>query len=527
MTQEAGARSVVAPFAGEEIDLLGVRSRALRGESGKGAYRLETSHPATGRLVPFEISRTVGSRRMQQYLVHVGDRYLRLPLAWSRTEQRWFHLSEAFFHPDGESFHANTTLWDVNCIYCHNVKADPGWQPASPAPASVQEIGFTGLPGALDSNVQELGIACEACHGPGAQHASAMRSPFRRFKFGRTSDADPTIQNPERLSQARSAEVCGHCHGNRVPSSPEVGRDALLFGDSFDAGEELGRSWTPIQRDLQVAGHDFTERFWSDGSPRLTAYEYQGMLASPCYRNGSMTCLSCHAMHEGDPHGQLRPDRAGNEMCLQCHGEFRGAALSEHTRHAGGSTGSACIACHMPAEVYGVMSWHPSHQISTPAPAAARAHDKPDACTLCHLGRSRSWAETEVQRLWPHGAAASPRAEELPELARALLAGDVVYRTLAAERLGDTPPRGEEIDALARTVLAEALVDGYPNVRRSARNALQKLGVDAATLPLALAPLPERESARQRLSPSPAVLSAEQIAALRAGRREVSISFGE
>jgi len=79
---------------------------------------------------------------------------------------------------------------------------------------------------------------------------------------------------------------------------------------------------------------------------RLTAYEYQGLLQSPCAQRGPLTCISCHGMHDGDPRGQLRPAAAaaaGDAACTQCHGELAGdAAGAAHSRHAAGGPRRAC-----------------------------------------------------------------------------------------------------------------------------------------------------------------------------------------
>ena len=60
---------------------------------------------------------TVGSRRIQQYVTRIGDRHVRLPLAWNIEEKRWVHLNGAFLHPDGSDFNTHRADWDNNCIF--------------------------------------------------------------------------------------------------------------------------------------------------------------------------------------------------------------------------------------------------------------------------------------------------------------------------------------------------------------------------------------------------------------------------
>ncbi len=494
MTQDAGPATIRAPFDGRAIEALGVVSLARR--EGK-AFFIDCPDPGLSRVVPHRIDRVTGSRRMQQFETRVDDRYVRLPIAWSIEESRWLHLSEAFFHPDGDDFHAHRAVWDLNCIFCHTTRPVPG----------------LGAGARLASSSAELGIACEACHGPGEEHARRMRSPLRRYAFRIDHPADPTIVNPKRLEKTRSVQVCGHCHGQRLPVDRDSIREILAHGDPYRPGDDLSRTFEPVTRDTRLGGYSFATRFWGDGSPRLTAYEYQGLLASPCYLRGTMTCLSCHTMHSGDPHGQMRPDRQGNAICTQCHESYVGNRLAAHTGHRAESPGSSCVACHMPPRVYGIMTWHPSHQISSPDPAAAAASGTPDACTLCHSGRSLAWATAAVERLWPQAAARSKIALDVdrasaPEMARALFAGDAVYRSLAAFRLGESSP-DREVAGRAVPLLAELLVDPYPGVRRDARAALVKLS-GRADLPRAQDAAALRDAARQRLEgeaprPSPFV----------------------
>ena len=149
--------------------------------------------------------RAVGSRRYQQYLAAEGDTLWRLPVAYHIEEKRWFPMTGAFLFSDrrdhrrrprgrataGGVFDRHVTRWNDNCVFCHNVAPNPGRDPST---------------GAFQTTVAELGIACEACHGPGAEHARANADPSRRYALHLAPRADPTIVNPSRLSPARAAD---------------------------------------------------------------------------------------------------------------------------------------------------------------------------------------------------------------------------------------------------------------------------------------------------------------------------------
>ncbi|MCZ7687490.1 MAG: ammonia-forming cytochrome c nitrite reductase subunit c552 [Sandaracinaceae bacterium] len=379
MTQEATDTAVLGDFDGASLVYGGVTARM---ERAGGAFEIAFYGPE-GLLSRAQVVRAVGSRRMQQYLARDGDVLFRLPVAWHVEEGRWMHMNGAFLTPDPEEpapgarvsredYYRHVTRWNDNCVFCHNVAPDPGWDAARER---------------WDTEVAELGVACESCHGPAGEHVRLSSSPVRRYALHLSDARDPTVVNPARLDPARSAEVCGRCHGQRITG--DVSR-FLAGGDPFVPGDRLDEYSRPLARDTPLGGESgaFAARFWPDGTARLTAYEYQGLLQSACARGG-LTCTSCHGMHEGDPQGQLRPSALGDAACTGCHEELAGRA---HSRHEAVS----CADCHMPRVVYGLVEAHRSHRIDSPDPRG----DRPDACTLCHAEETRAWAVRERARLF-------------------------------------------------------------------------------------------------------------------------------
>jgi hypothetical protein len=208
----------------------------------------------------------------------------------------------------------------------------------------------------------------------------------------------------------------------------------------------------------------------------------------------------------------------------------------------------------MPRIVYGVLDIHPSHRIEIPNPARAITSRRPDACTLCHVEKDRTWAMTERARLWPDaggmgmgtsraGAAASPNDHLSPQ--EAIFAGDPVVRAVMAEAIGRAPlPSDAAAADRASRTRAAALLDAmeddrYPAVRHLAARALGTLvtarapsaRVDATAFD-AMAPPRERARAtaelRQALAlPKASGSDAHRIAALRADAARVDIDIGE
>ena len=421
-----------------------------------------------------EVALAVGSRRYQQYFERVedghGERLVRLPFLWHMEEQRWMHLNTVFLGPDDTDWDLHRATWNENCILCHNTGPRPG--------LTTDPISTPATQRRFHSATADLGIACEACHGPGAAHAERHRHVGARYGALLGDAPDPTIINPARLDQAARASVCGQCHGQRLPNPVSRAADWITKGPTFRPGDILEDHASPIH----AADQRFAARFWGDGTPRLTAYEYQGMTRSPCYQRGTMTCGSCHDMHGGDPRGMIHSPMRGNQACTQCHEDI-GRDVAAHTGHDPGGAGSSCMACHMPSVVYGVLEIHRSHQIEIPDPARDGEAGRPHACTLCHLDRSLTWSAEAMTRMW----GTSPRAPHArrdgapvrtPDGIASLLAGDPVQRSVYAEAFRQLDPDAvpESFLAAARYHLTVTLGDGYPAVRRCASRSLRELG---------------------------------------------------
>lgn len=484
MTRRAEPDAVLGAFDGREVAYGEESARPIRRD---GRFFVDLPKVGGGRRTA-EVALTVGSRRYQQYFEREprgdGFAFLRLPILWHVETRRWLHLNTVFLHPDDADWTAERATWNTNCILCHNTGPQPRLCNYGSAPAAGEER--------FASVVGELGIACEACHGPGAGHALRYRDPLARYGDHLRGAGGADIVNPRRLSPDRSAAVCGQCHGQRVPEPLSRVETWLSTGPTFRSGDRLVDHVRPLAADTPAVGARdpglFRARFWFEGTPRLTAYEYQGTVASPCHLKGGMTCGSCHSMHRGDPRGQLRPDLPGDAACLPCH-ERIARDVPGHTKHAGSSTGSSCVACHMPRIVYGILALHRSHRIEVPDARRDGESGRPHACTLCHLDRSLSWSSVEIARLWrreaPPPAARRDRAPlDLADSVASLLAGDAVARAVYAGAMGRPEAAlAPEAKGFVRVQLLAALGDGYPSVRFLAWRSLLRL---EAELPVGL-----------------------------------------
>ncbi len=481
MTQVASPQSVVGNFNNATYTFNGVTSRMFRqGDE----FFMETLDPS-GQMATAKIVRTIGSRRFQQYVTQVGPTFWRLPIAWNIEKGYWFNLQGLFLHADNPNFSQHTAIWNQNCIFCHNVKGNPGMD------FDTRQF--------VNTNVKELGIGCEACHGPGKLHIEKNQIPGWAWFRKKVRADDPTIVEPKKLEKTTELQVCGHCHGQRIPAQENAIRDVMEKGDPYTAGENLSKYFTPLNITSKVGTYSFAQRFYPDGTPRLTAYEYQGVLMSKCYQAGEMTCNSCHDVHKGRQQSLLTDDMRGNTGCVQCHQDIN-ARLTEHTHHKADSNGSSCNECHRPRIIFGLLTAKRTHRVLNPSPDKSLTTDMPNGCNMCHQKESTAWASKYLTEWYgpEHALTAEnqtrPEASE-SEMVRELFSVDPSARCVAAWALGQ-PGATENRDAAKWAIpfLIEALRDPYPAVRYFAYDSLKQLTQDDSLKFFYLADSKDREA---------------------------------
>jgi len=392
-----------------------------------------------------------GSHHAQMFWVMGPDRVYRLfPFVWLVEEQRFVPEGHSFLHPP-IGYAPNTSRWDEICIHCHASGAQPGLGATSPAPRA-----------------GELGIACEACHGPAAEHVAANRNPLRRYWLHLRGAPDPTIVNPATLPPKLSASVCGQCHSYHVnDADPERGH-------SFRPGKPLEPTFRVARFETTKSARQADHFFWQDGTMRVTGREYNGLLETGCFTRGEMACVSCHSIHESDPNDQLARDKLGDAACLQCHGEYA-ARIEAHTHHPPGSSGAECMNCHMPHTSYGMLGAIRSHRIDSPSARTSAELGRPNACNLCHVGESLGWAADHLTAWYGQPPVAlSPEQRELAAGVLWLLRGDAAQRGILAWNMGWEASRAASPGDWQTLFLALTLDDPYPAVRSMAGEALRK-----------------------------------------------------
>jgi predicted CXXCH cytochrome family protein len=440
-----------------------------------------------------QVTLTTGSHHMQTYWVagEYGNQQFSVPFTYLLDEARWVPRNDVFMLPPDSPLLPQ--VWNNNCLGCHATAGQPRQDPRNAV---------------LQTRVAEYGIACESCHGPGEEHIRANSDPRRRYALHRGTNGDPTIKNPARLSAKKSSEICSQCHAARynvnhgdwlVDGTDYWHRGNLENTRPHVPGKEL-QALNDLSDPQQAAKYKtLSGYFWPDGMIRVSGREHNGLVESPCYQRGDMSCLSCHSMHKSDPDDQLARDMEGNAACFQCHGDFT-KKLTQHTHHAANSSGSLCYNCHMPHTTYGLLKGIRSHQLTSPNVKSSIDTGRPNACNLCHLDQSLTWTANNLFLWYRQGV---PRIED--ELAQTpasvvwLLRGDAGQRALIAWHMGWEPARAASGTNWLVPYLAETLDDPYSVVRYIGQRSLKTLpGAERFNFDY-IAPAPQRILAKSEL----------------------------
>ena len=482
MTQVAGASTVVdaarRDFDGHrELAGHGQTARLLRRNSefwvdmvnpewdkAQAAGIPEAVAVRTPEHVQRRVMLTTGSHHFQVFWVtsaRTGELW-QFPWRFHIGESRWVHRNDVFLQPPDKPALSHFRTWNHQCIHCHNVGGEPG---------------LGAPPQNLFSNtrVGEIGIACEACHGPAEAHVRKYRNPTNRLADRVQHGEKHGVINPGTATPKMASQVCGQCHSHMVNHEGDVdrARDFLKTGLAYRPGDDLDQFARFLKLGDGYPGNE--HRFWADGNCRSGGREYNGLRSSPCYQvparagdsSRQMSCLSCHSMHAAPANDQLKPIAGTNTACTSCHDILSDDdALTAHTHHGATSAGSQCYNCHMPHTSYALFKAIRTHQIDSPRVVPTRPNSRPNACNLCHLDQTLAWSAGHLSR-WYNQPTVELNGTDR-EVAAAvgwLLAGDAGQRAIAAWHFGWKPAQQASGTGWMPPRLAPALNDPYPAVR--------------------------------------------------------------
>jgi hypothetical protein len=265
----------------------------------KGDVLTETAtlgDPPKAKIHTERIEVVFGGRPIgQSYAYWKGDRLFELPVSYWQGAG-WVN-SPGYLDGTADWVRPITP----RCMECHASFAKP--------------IAETQISNQFERDTVELGISCERCHGPGADHVALHSSP------GAASDSAADLVDMAKMTREQKMDACAQCHGG-------LGRD-LRPAFTYKPGEQLSAfvHLDPPDPRMNVDVH----------GNQVAALE-----RSRCYAESTtLTCTTCH-----NPHETARTVARYSATCLTCHqvtqcGEFA---------HSGASIAQRCVDCHMPEQ---------------------------------------------------------------------------------------------------------------------------------------------------------------------------------
>ena len=275
---------------------------------GDTLYQREFRLDRTGNVVyerTHAAAWVIGSgKATRSYLMNVNGYVTEMPLTWYVERGIW-DLSPGYEQVNDRFSRPTNEL----CITCHN---------GIPEHTPFTQSHYTEMP---------LGISCERCHGPSAEHVEARLAGFEPAE----GEADAGVVNPARLTRSLQLDVCQQCH--------LTGTTVFKPGEgpaTYRPGQPLHENRAVFARAEQVRD---PERFGiSSHAARLAQ--------SACFEQSSMTCTTCHDPHV--PVEELAPDHY-NTVCQQCHTptpQHPERSPCSRTALPAALTGN-CVSCHL------------------------------------------------------------------------------------------------------------------------------------------------------------------------------------
>ena len=274
----------------------------------------------------------------QQFVVAQEDedttRYWVLPALWNAVDQSWQPGG-----PDDAAWPGDAFDWTQNCAGCHT----------------------TGLNLETDEWV-EVGVQCEACHGPGSNHLAAIQ------EFGITDDPVGLEEIRATIVLSPDAQICGACH------SQGQGSDDHPYPTGYVPGENLLDSGV-----FELYPPSDEAHWWATGHARQKYMQFNEW------------------MNSGHPHSLqvMRASDEATDACLACHSADASFAQTLNAAVESGNLSNAHEPATLDTAQFGVTctSCHVIHPAAasedgadTPSDPAALAAAIYDQCTSCHSG---------------------------------------------------------------------------------------------------------------------------------------------
>ncbi len=374
-----GPDTLVGAFKGETFSDNGMQATFARNADGLAV----TVQESDGSTTIYRVHSVGGVHPLEHLILETGDGFLQsFDIVWDVEQRRWYHLYPDQDLPPVDGFHWSGAYknWNARCAECHATGFEKNYDFGNRSYASTQV---------------EIGVGCEACHGPGSAHVA----------IAETLAADASMSGPEFWGfaevlsnpQGQMAQ-CAGCHARREAFGNGNPVPGVAFADSYNLAM--------LRPGL----------YHADGQILDEVYVYGSFLQSKMHQKG-VTCANCHTPHAATT---VADD---NAVCTQCHSEagnpdFPSLPLAEydseaHTHHPQDSDAAKCVNCHMTDQVYMGIDARRDHSFRVPRPDLSDVLETPNACTTCHTDQAAAWAADKIKAWFPDGQWQQPHYGEV------------------------------------------------------------------------------------------------------------------
>ncbi len=327
----------------------------------------------------------LGHRPLWQPLIAAeGGRWQPHELAFDPAKREWFNVFGREERQPGEWGHwtGRGMNWNSMCAHCHMTGYQKNYEAAGDS---------------YRSSWVEHGVGCIQCHGP-------TKTGHGKPGTKASVPAEPFYGDRQKMMQ-----TCAPCHARN--------EQLTLDFQPGDAYADHYRLALPLEPGV----------FYPDGQQRDEDFTWTSLQLSRMGHAG-VTCLDCH-----DPHTtKILLPVTNNQLCLQCHaapgrvqpGGTRAVPIDPvaHSRHADGTAGNSCVACHMPTTTYMQRAPRHDHGWLKPDPLLTKELNIPNACSRCHEDKPIEWLIAKTDE-W-YGAKMDSRQRARARGVAAAQAGD-------------------------------------------------------------------------------------------------------
>ncbi len=293
----------------------------------------------------YEIVYVLGINRKQNYVTRFPNGEIHvLPVEWDAKKKTWVDLNglKGNYPGDGVYWSDPGSIWQLKCGGCH---------------VTGLKVNYDKDMDSFDSTWVDLGIGCEACHGPGSNHVKAASVYFDYEK--------ETIVNPAKLPWRLRAMVCGQCHNwgastSKVYPYKEGFPKQYGYPYGYLPGKPLYLAYSKEPREKKKHHQQYNE--WGKSE----------------HAKAGIMCTNCHNVHQKQITKIAMTKLTPDSLCMDCHKTLKRRAA--HRIHTFGS----CVACHMPKTI-GHEHSHTFQFISPELSIKAGGVEKqPNSCSGCH-----------------------------------------------------------------------------------------------------------------------------------------------